>query len=249
MYCFSWGSHLLIVFSTQPGTAFVTMQTTPKACATLMALMTACCRAVISLCTAGSSGRGWLNQLGTLSRQSSSEWFPASGSAEFTHSSASARCFFKRLRIQLVGQSVSSQSKKKTVRRLGNAPGSGRGSLINLNCSTAVPDPDLMMALNLSLRDCSSSRRPSCVRNKSWTAGCLFSSEVAAEPSRTRDLRLRSSELTGDVTYCASASGPRLLGCEEGVCITGSEEASWSFSTSPRRAPRPPRGPRSGCRT
>mmetsp|Transcript_93696 Transcript_93696/g.291712 ORF Transcript_93696/g.291712 Transcript_93696/m.291712 type:complete len:256 (-) Transcript_93696:117-884(-) len=120
MYCLSWGSHFFVVLHTQPSNAFVTMQTTPRVCATLMTWITASCTRLMASRTSGRSGRGWPNHAGIWFCQSKSQ--PPSSTAQCHWS---AMWSLRIWRIQLVGQSVSSQSKKMSVRQFGKAPGSG----------------------------------------------------------------------------------------------------------------------------
>mmetsp|Transcript_11370 Transcript_11370/g.35500 ORF Transcript_11370/g.35500 Transcript_11370/m.35500 type:complete len:201 (+) Transcript_11370:720-1322(+) len=115
MYCLSWGSHFFVVLHTQPSNAFVTMQTTPRVCATLMTWITASCTRLMASRTSGRSGRGWPNHAGIWFCQSKSQ--PPSSTAQCHWS---AMWSLRIWRIQLVGQSVSSQSKITSV-SLGSA--------------------------------------------------------------------------------------------------------------------------------
>mmetsp|Transcript_13769 Transcript_13769/g.32382 ORF Transcript_13769/g.32382 Transcript_13769/m.32382 type:complete len:215 (-) Transcript_13769:625-1269(-) len=125
MCCLSLGSHLDIVLSTHPGTAFVTMHTTPSTIATFKTSMTALCSASIASVIAGSSGRGCPNQAG-ISESQSVVVCRRGLSAPRAISWSSSTLSFKRLLIQVVGHSVLSQSNTITVRRCGKAAGSGR---------------------------------------------------------------------------------------------------------------------------
>mmetsp|Transcript_40534 Transcript_40534/g.114738 ORF Transcript_40534/g.114738 Transcript_40534/m.114738 type:complete len:340 (+) Transcript_40534:998-2017(+) len=220
-----------MVFSTQPGTALVTMHTTPRACATLITLMTAFCRSAIDSWMAGSSGSGWLNQLGISSRQSISGQ-PSPCSTPSAHSSMSASVSLRRLRIHVVGQSVSSQSKKKTVRRQGKAPGRGRGMGCRIGLSS----------------DWYRFFRSVCAfgpEAKSCTAGCWFSgrrwSSRLSEPleeyfEQSNCARVSIVGGSKDFERTGRLEGSSTIGA--GGC--GAALRPPSFRARPRRAPRPP---------
>mmetsp|Transcript_87543 Transcript_87543/g.261113 ORF Transcript_87543/g.261113 Transcript_87543/m.261113 type:complete len:270 (+) Transcript_87543:668-1477(+) len=130
-YCFNSGSHFCIVFSTQPSTAFVTMQTIPRDCATLMTWIAALWSCWMWSRMCGRSGRGWPNHAGIWSCQSTTT-SEVQESAPTAQSHWSDMWSFRMWRIQLVGQSVSSQSKNISVRRFGKAPGRGRSMLLGV---------------------------------------------------------------------------------------------------------------------
>mmetsp|Transcript_121634 Transcript_121634/g.344098 ORF Transcript_121634/g.344098 Transcript_121634/m.344098 type:complete len:258 (-) Transcript_121634:1206-1979(-) len=121
-----------MVFSTQPGTAFVTMQTMPSDCATLMTEITALCNAAMGSTTSGSSGSGCPNHAGTWLSQSRTIFW-----SSIAHSAASNKWLLTMLRIHDVGHSVSSQSKIMRERRLGKAPGKGLKPVHAPSLSTA----------------------------------------------------------------------------------------------------------------
>jgi len=131
-------------------------------------------------------------------------------------------CSFSTLRIQDVGQSVSSQSKMKTVRRFGKEPGKGM-RCVGTYFGLVHPLSFLSTALLLS--------NLSRERNINCTAACLFSGEWHVGPPE----RYLEASFTPFLCFrlCGTAASGLVDVAFSATVATGPSDAAFAAAFEP----------------